>query len=184
MRSLLLSFLLLSGAAQATPVALSLNAGYTLATYAGAAAVNAGNLDIRSTLFTIREQQVGNVQAWYLFFDPSGSQSVQATLDFGGRILDVISTSAGLASSLGTYGVDVDGDGVFDDYANRALTGLEGGDRVQWSPGGNTLSIQWNAADPGDHVRVLVQAVPEPASVALALLGVGIAGAASRRKTR
>jgi hypothetical protein len=186
MRSIFISFLLFAGVAQASPVALEINSGYTLATYTGAAAVNAGNVDIRSTLFAVREQQVGNIQSWYLFFDPSGNQSVQATLDFGGKILDVITTSAGLASSLGTYGTDVDGDGVFNDYSSRAAMGLESGDRVQWALGGRALAIDWNASDPGDHVRVLVQLVPEPATAALALLGMGlgIAGATRRRKTR
>ena len=181
MRSHLLSIALCAGlfgaAAQAAPVALSINSGISVQAYSGSAAVNAGNLDISDNLFYIREQEVNGVQSWYLFYDPRGRQTVQATLDFGAPILDVITTSAGLASSVGTYGVDVDGDGSFDDYANRALMGLENNDSVGWTLGGSTLTIDWSAIDPGDHVRVLLQmptqAVPEPGSLALAGLALG-----------
>jgi MYXO-CTERM domain-containing protein len=184
MRSLLLSLLFACGLAQAAPVALNLNASYGFSAYSGTAAVNAGNLDLSNTLFYIRENEVAGVQAWYLFFDPQGAQSVQASIDFGGPILDVLRNHAGLAGSVATYGTDVDGDGVLNDYANRALMGLEPGDIAQWTPGGSTLSIDWNAIDPGDHVRVLVQMVPEPGSAALAALGLLALVAARRRKTR
>ena len=178
---------LLATAAQAAPVAISLTGATSVQAYSGSAAVNAGNLDISDNLFYIREQQLDGVQSWYLFYDPQGRQSVQATLDFGSPILDVITTSRGLADSVGTYGVDVDGDGVFDDYASRTLMGLENTDSVNWTLGSSTLTIDWSAIDPGDHVRVLVQAVPEPGSLALAGLALGgllLTGRRARAKAR
>jgi MYXO-CTERM domain-containing protein len=176
--------LLAAGAAQASPVVVSLDPGYSFQTYTGAAAVNAGNLDRRSVLFRIEEQQHSGLQSWYLFFDPAGSQSVTATMDFGAPIVDVITTSGGLAASRSTWQVDVDGDGLFDDYATTLMMGLESQDSVSWVQGSSMLGISWNAWDPGDHVRVLVQAVPEPGSALLAALGLGALGLARRRKTR
>ena len=191
MRSLLKHLVMAAGlsaaVAHAAPVAVTLTGATSVQAYSGSAAVNAGNLDISDNLFYIREQQVSGVQSWYLFYDPQGRQSVQATLDFGAPILDVITTSRGLADTVGTYGVDVDGDGVFDDYATRTLMGLENSDSVNWTLGGSTLAINWSAIDPGDHVRVLVQAVPEPGSLALAGLALGgllLTGRRAKAKAR
>jgi len=191
MRSLLKQLVMAAGlsaaVAHAAPVAVTLTGATSVQAYSGSAAVNAGNLDISDNLFYIREQQVSGVQSWYLFYDPQGRQSVQATLDFGAPILDVITTSRGLADTVGTYGVDVDGDGVFDDYATRTLMGLENSDSVNWTLGGSTLAINWSAIDPGDHVRVLVQAVPEPGSLALAGLALGgllLTGRRAKAKAR
>lgn len=174
--------LLAAGTAQAAPVATSLNAGYSFQDYTGTAAVNAGNLDTRSVLFRIQERRIGDLQSWYVFFDPAGSQSVVATIDFGRPILEVITSSSALAATRATWEVDVDGDGQLDDYAHRQLMGLEASDTVAWTPGGSLLSIAWNAWDPGDHVRVIVQAVPEPGSMLLAALGLTALGLGRRRR--
>lgn len=176
--------LLAASAAQAAPVLVSLDPGYGFQAYNGTAAVNAGNLDARNVLFRIEEQRIGGLQSWYLFFDPAGSQTVTATIDFGAPIVDVITTSSDLAATRATWQVDVDGDGIFDDYATTLLMGLEGQDSVSWVQGSALLGIDWNAWDPGDHVRVLVQVVPEPGSIALAALGLAALGGARRRKTR
>jgi hypothetical protein len=183
-RRWVMAALFAAATAQATPVVVSLNPGYSFQAYTGTAAVNAGNLDTRNVLFRIEEQRIGGVQAWYLFFDPSGSQGVTATLDFGAPILDVLTTSSALAATRSTWQVDVDGDGLLDDYANTLLMGLEGQDSASWVQGGSLLSIAWNSWDPGDHVRVLVQAVPEPGSTALVAAALGALALSRRRKTR
>jgi hypothetical protein len=170
------SCLLAAGAAHAgDPVAAGLNPGDTFSEYSGAAAVGAGMVDASSQLFFIDEKTVAGLKSWYIFFDPAGVQSVTATITFDAPIVVVFDTKATLDASNVTYGVDVDGDGVLDDYATSLLIAPEASDTTTWSVGGNTVAIDWRTFDPGDHIRVLTQtaAVPEPE--AWGLLGAGIA---------
>ena len=46
---------------------------------------------------------------------------------------------------------------------------------------GSTLTLAWNASDPGDHVRILT-AVPEPQTYALMLAGLGMTAWFARRR--
>lgn len=173
--------------APAAPVAVSLPANFSLQSYTGAAAVNAGLLDADGVLWTVQEQAHDGLQSWYLFFDPLNAARLRATLDFGAPIVAVYTTTAQLTATQGEWSVDIDGDGQWNDYAWHRLMGLEAADSVNWAFGGTTLSLDWRASDPGDHVRVLLwqpqgNAVPEPASAALALLGLGLASALRRRR--
>jgi hypothetical protein len=99
----------------------------------------------------------------------------------------VLSSRSDLSSSNGTYGIDVDGDSVFDDYATPRFVSPEPshwpfGDSVTWTPGSQSLTVNFDALRPGDHIRVLVSAVPEPSTYAL--FGAGLLGLLAVRRRR
>jgi hypothetical protein len=169
----------------ADPVPSGLPAGVSFQEYSGAAAVGNGHVDTRNVLWYIDEQTVGGLKSWYILFDPAGGQSTSATITFDRPIVDVLDTKAGLDGTNGTYGIDVDGDGVLDDYDTSFFIApeLQALDTVSWLAGGNTVTIHWNAVDPGDHIRVLVQ-VPEPSTYALFGIGGLVLALATRRRRR
>ena len=173
-----------AGAAHAAdPVASGLPVGYTFSEYSAAAAVGAGMVDTSSQAFFIDEQTVAGVKSWYLFFDPAGVQSLSGVFTFDTPIIGVLDTKSALDASNATYGIDVDGDGTFDDYATSLLIAPERGDSTTWAVGGHTVTLDWLTADPGDHIRVLTQAaaVPEPETWALLLAGAAALGWRARR---
>lgn len=184
--------LLAAGAAQAAdPVASGLPAGYSFGKYSGAAAVGAGLVDTSSEAFFIDEKTVAGLKSWYIFFDPAGVQSLTGTITFDTPIVSVLDTKPALDASNATYGIDVDGDAVLDDYSTSLLIAPERGDTTTWVAGGNTVTLDWLTADPGDHIRVLAlaTAVPEPGT--WGLLGAGLAAlgwrarrAGARRQAR
>jgi hypothetical protein len=175
---------LVGGAAQAAaPVASGLTAGYSFEEYSGAAPVGSGQVDTSSVLFYIDEKTVAGVKSWYVFFDPAHSQPITVTLTFDAPIIDVIDTKQGLDGTNATYGIDVDHDTVLDDYTTSLFIAPERGDVTAWTAGGFTVTLDWNAVDPGDHIRVLTAApVPEPETYALLLGGLGITGFVARRR--
>jgi len=99
-------------------------------------------------------------------------------VQFDRPILGVIWDTAGLAGSDPLFGLPSV------TYNSVPATGLELGADI-FSFSGSTLSVSWGAANPGDSIRVLTAAVPEPSSYAMMLAGLGAFGALTyRRRSR
>jgi len=178
---------LATAGSQAAPVASGLPSGFSFQQYTGTATLGGGFVNISSVLFWVDEAEVNGVKSWYIFMDPNGQQTVEGFLTFDRPIIDVITRTSELSSTRPTYGVDIDNDGLFNDYTHELGTGLElastNPDSISWPFGSNTLWISWNASDPGDHIRVLTSNnVPEPGTWALA--GIALAGLAAARRRR
>ena len=115
------------------------------------------------------------VASHYVFFDPT-SGHVIGKVAFDSTVLAILTSTGTLAASdyLANTGVT---------YLNPSARGLEAGDFATIT-GMNEVSINFTASTPGDYVRVLTAfspgALPEPASLALVGLALGL-GALLRR---
>jgi len=147
----------------ADPTLVSITPDFSFSEYSGSARLGAGEVDIDSTLFFIRERTVGGLESWVIFFDPKHLQRIEAKIHFEHPIERVLTTRERLDSTNLTYGLG-------DRLRSTRLVGLEPGDQTLWSAGDHELDIRWLASDPGDHVRVLT-AVPEPSTSALFVAG-------------
>ena len=118
------------------------------------------------------------VSSHYVFFDPKKTKTVKGWVQFDGDIIDVTWGRKGLKNTEVFFGLD----SVNYKY-NRAV-GLEQRDRMGTFYSANTLFIEdWKASSPGDHIRVIIQTVPEPGALGLLVLGLVGLGF-SRRKVK
>lgn len=185
-KALVIGMLMSTGIAHASPTAVFTGKDFSFVEFLSTdlvKSVEAGLVDTDYTLFWFAEKQnvvtpdfSGPVSSFYVFFDPDQSQRVNATVTFDSTILAVYSSHGDRLASLPTYGIgEVD-------YLADPYDGLEPHDTLSFS--GNTLSLNWQATDPGDHVRVILAAVPEPLSSSMLLAGLGILGMTARRRMR
>jgi hypothetical protein len=169
----------------------TLTPGFTFEAYLDTdTPVGAGFVDNDSVLYYIEEKTANllcpaaSCKSYLIFFDPATvGLGVQATLTFEAPIVRTFSGIVGLTASSLPYGAN--GYTYFPAvFTGPEDPGLEFED--QFSVIGNQLTIDFVAADPGDHLRVLV-AVPEAGTAAMlaaGLLTLGAAGARRRRGTR
>lgn len=179
-RRVCVAALLLTSAtvASAQPVA-SLSGSYTFVDWltVNNATVGIGAVDDNARVYFLKEKQIGDFQSWLIFFDPRGTQSVTGTITFGETIAGLFTTSDDINVNTAAYRLT-----PTVTYGDNALTGLETNDAASFA--GNVLSIDFSASDPGDHVRVLTNVVPEPSTYALMTLGLAAMGIVSRRQRR
>jgi hypothetical protein len=153
----------------------------TTTDFANGVGVGDGKVD-NDAMYFIKEKQIGNVQSWLIFFDPKGGDPTTGTITFDLPIVGLDKATADVLAGNATWG------NPLVTYLSDNLTGLEMGTPRRPGPdsasfSGNVLTFKWVASDPGDHVRVFTQAVPEPSTYALMALGlVGVGAIVRRRK--
>jgi hypothetical protein len=170
--------LLACNAMAADPTA-SLNPNRTWTEYTGTGPVGNNNININDKAYWMFESAgtwMGQaVNSWFVFWDPRSSLQLKGTISFDHDILYVHDSKAELQATA-AFGKP----GVTYVYSNN-LVGLESADASNTSWAGNTLSIKWNASNPGDHIRVMT-AVPEPGTYAMFGAGLLALGFMARRR--
>ena len=164
--------------ASAQPIA-SLPVGFTFVDWLtiNNATVGGGAIDDLNVVYFLKEKQIGNLQSWLIFFDPSTSQSVMGSVTFQQSIAALFTSSTDVNVTSAAYRLT-----PTVTYDAVSATGLEPGDLASFA--GNSLSFDWTASDPGDHVRVLTNVVPEPSTYAMMIVGLGAITYAARRCLR
>lgn len=145
--------------------------------YTGSGPIGNSNLDSNSFYWLFESSGIYDGQAvnsWFLIWEPVRAR-VSGSVTFDAPILFMFDDQAELLATSG-FGNPA----VIYDYSNADI-GLEALDRSGTSISGSTLTLAWNASDPGDHVRILT-AVPEPQTYALMLAGLGLTAWYARRR--
>jgi hypothetical protein len=153
---------LASGAYAADPIGVVSTPGISFGEYTGTTPVGEGKVDINE-LFFIDEQTGPLGKSWYIFFDPKGLKTVDATITFDGAITGAPGITYGTSKYIGP----------------EART-----DWFAYIPGSNQMTIHFEALDPGDDIRVFTSPVPEPATYAMMALGLVGFGALKLRQRR
>lgn len=168
---------LLAGQAMAADPSASLNRGWT--EYTGTQTLGNNKVQDNASAYWILESTgtwMGQaVNSWFVFWDPRSSSQLEGSVTFDQQILFVHDDKAELqaTASFGKAGMSYD-------YSNNKV-GLEGVDKSNTSWSGSTLTLKWNANNPGDHIRVMT-AVPEPGTYALFAAGLLALGFVARRR--
>ncbi|MBS0447951.1 MAG: PEP-CTERM sorting domain-containing protein [Proteobacteria bacterium] len=169
---------LATSAYAADPVGVVSTPGISFGEYTGSMPVGVGQVET-DELFYIDEQTGPLGKSWYIFFDPQGGKTVNATITFDAPITGVFSTKTDLDASNATYGAT----GIT--YGTSRYIGLESPtDWFAYTPGSNQMTIHFTALDPGDDIRVFTSPVPEPGTYALMAAGLAAFGALKLRRSR
>jgi hypothetical protein len=116
------------------------------------------------------------VSSEFVFFDPAATSTMVGYVTFNTPVLGIITEQGTLIASnfLGAPGIK---------YLDPADVGLESGDSVIIDPSHpNRIDWDTSASSPGDHVRVILQAVPEPSTIVA--LGIGLVSFLALRRFR
>jgi len=166
----------LSSSAFAAPSASITTPGLDFQQYS-AGPVGDNDVNDDDTLYWIDEKLVSGIKSYLIFWDPYPAGTVGASITFDAPIVALITTQSGLMASEPTYGAA----GITYNYDATGFTGLEPLNTATFA--GNVLTINWWAATPGDHIRVLT-AVPEISRLAMFALGLAAMGLAVQRRNR
>jgi hypothetical protein len=122
------------------------------------------------------------ISSHLLYFDPLSATGRTATFTFDADIIAIIAFS------------DIPGsDRLFlTDFLRNPLTvapgahfaqrGLESPDSLVWNVNGRDLFVDFQASSPGNQIRVITQAIPEPAALLLMGVGLGVLGVRARAR--
>lgn len=107
-------------------------------------------------------------------FDPLREHVMDAEVTFSRKILGVVWSRKNLVASDYLLPTTI--------FLSPVHRGLELSDIAGTTISSNGLSFIWTSARPGDNIRVILSAIPEPTTWAMLIGGFGMVGFAARRQ--